>query len=1039
MNMKRIICALLTLVTVVSLIPVTVQPVSAARADKVDAEGNPLIDYLHTAYETPEAKLADMVLVKDQNGHQLWYEEFTGEVAFVDKASGQILFSNPWDVAAPYNDASDATKQELLSQLVITYVENGAEKKMNSYKDSALRGQIVKKNIKNGIRVEYTIGEEQTTRLVPRVIEKSRFEEVVLGGITEEYYRRSLSVYYVLYDPNDPDITDAELRRMYAAYPITEQGVAVYVCQQNINQRELKHCEEIITQWCPDYTYEELDYDHRLTGYVGQDAAPPLFKMAIEYTITESGDLEARLPANGIRFDESAFTLKGIALLPYMGAGANEYTGYTFVPDGSGTLVRFEDLKGTGYNISGQMYGADYAYHTLSNQHTEIMRWPVFGTVTNYDRKTYEETEEAIYVRTHNEDQGFFAIITEGDSQATLKGEYGGSLHCFNTVFAQFNPRPSDQYNLAESISQASNAMWSVESDRKYTGSYRVLYKMLTDDAIADEKGIADAYSADYVGMAEAYRDYLTDTGALTLLADTTENIPLYIESFGSIETTERILSFPVQVDTPLTTFEDIKTMYEELTEAGVGRLNFRLNGFHNGGMFPTVPYKLKWMDVLGGGDGFTELLTDATEAGVGIFPDFDFVYVQGTEFADGLSLRKHAVKTIDDRYTSKRYYDAATQSFTSDFSLCLSASVFEYFYEGFNERYQKYDPVSISVSTLGSDLNSDFDEDDPYNREDSKEFTKDVLAKIDADYEQVMVDGGNAYVLPYVNHILNISTDSSRFLKASEAIPFVGMVLHGAKYIAGTPINMEGDVNSAVLKAIENGSSLYFTLSYQNTNRLKDFENTNKYYSVSYEIWKDDVVEYYTTLNDVTKDLQTSLIVDHEFLTGERIPDADEKAADEAALKAAEEAAKAAEEAEKRKEELEKEYENAMGHGYRPNTDDPFEYVETEPVETEPVETEPAEQPEEEPAEGETTEGTETEPVETEPVETEPEKEMIEIAEETEEKVVSKYTTAAGSIVRVEYEGGVNFLLNYNSFDITVNYNGQTYTIAALGFVRIG
>ena len=41
--------------------------------------------------------------------------------------------------------------------------------------------------------------------------------------------------------------------------------------------------------------------------------------------------------------------------------------------------------------------------------------------------------------------------------------------------------------------------------------------------------------------------------------------LPLYIESFGSIKGTDRVLSFPVTIDVPLTTFGDIKTMNEEL------------------------------------------------------------------------------------------------------------------------------------------------------------------------------------------------------------------------------------------------------------------------------------------------------------------------------------------------------------------------------------------------------------------------------------------------------------------------------------------
>ena len=429
MNMKRIICALLSLVMAVGVFaPAVIEPVSAAYADKVDKNGKPLIDYLTKVYASPEEKLADMVLVREKAGRQIWYEEFTGEIAFVDTTSGEILFSNPWDVAAPYNKASDSTKQKLLSQLVISYDDNGTTKEMVSYTDAALRGQIFVKNIKDGIRVEYTIGEERVSRLVPRMIEKSRFEELILDKITDNYSRNRLKNFYTEKNPEDPRHNAAAIAEMHAAYPITKTS-AIYVCAADITQRELKDLETIIKTYCPEYTYEELAYDHDFTGYVGKDADPPLFKMAIEYRITDEGDLEARLPASGIRFDESVYKINSILFLPYFGTGSNEYTGYTFVPDGSGTLVRFEDVKKSGYNINGQLYGADYAYHSISAQHTEVMRWPVFGTVTNYP----------------DADRGFFAIITEGDSLTTMRGEYGGNLHCFNTVFAEFKPRPTDQ------------------------------------------------------------------------------------------------------------------------------------------------------------------------------------------------------------------------------------------------------------------------------------------------------------------------------------------------------------------------------------------------------------------------------------------------------------------------------------------------------------------------------------------------------------------------------------------------------------------
>ena len=102
----------------------------------------------------------------------------------------------------------------------------------------------------------------------------------------------------------------------------------------------------------------------------------------------------------------------------------------------------------------------------------------------------------------------------------------------------------------------------------------------------------------------------------------------------------------------------------------------------------------------------------------------------------------------------------------------------------------------------------------------------------------------------------------------------------------------MEGNLDYAMLKAMENGASLKFILSYQNTENLKDYETLSKYYSVRYDIWFEDMLNLYRELNEVLKDLQTSVIVDHKFLDGVRIPDDDELEADakvalEAAIKA--------------------------------------------------------------------------------------------------------------------------------------------------------
>ncbi len=924
--------------------------------------------YTTTVYATPEEKLATMDLMTTKGNYQLYADSLSGEVAVLDLTSGQILFTNPYDIGA--TTAVESVKMELMSQIVVRYTENGRPKEYFSFEYAAVRNQIKVKNIKNGIRVEYTIGREEARRLVPRMIEESRFEEYIrlplleyYDGDEENFYFKQFMAYYQLKGLEFCS-SDRLKQDLLAVYPVTKD-MNIYVFDPTATVTELERLEEVVKTACPNYSYEEMDYDHQMTEYESEDENPPVFKMALEYTIEEDG-FSVRLPANGIRFNESKFQLENICVLPYMGTGNNAYEGYTFFPDGSGALFAFEDLVDvTSNSVASKVYGTDYAYHEISGTYQQTVRYPVFGIVEKtryYDFNEFDEntgdtktttlngmiydnleavrTEGATlpaglsayskYVADSAEavenvvNRGFVAIIEEGDAMAEIATKHEGVKHPYDSIQMSFYPRPQDTYNMAEAISVGTATDWTVVSTRKYVGNYKIHYVMLTDETIAQEKQIPNGewYEATWLGMAVAYRDYLVDKGVLAPLSkeEVSGDIPLYIEAFGTIETVEKIMSIPVEVMKPLTTFADVQTMFTELLSEGVNNINFKLTGHANGGMFATAPYKLKWEKSVSKDTDFQELVDFAAsindgdysvlvdyakennifeneedlaafeayvatlkDGNLGIYPDFDFAYVYGymDKAFDGLSLRKHAVRTIDDRYTSKRHYYATRQKHMGFYQLAISPAYFDHFYEELIDKYIAYDNVSgISVSTLGDALNSDFDEDEPYNREDSKSFVLQALeyfTNAEGANLDVMVNGGNAYTWQYVDHILGAPLDSSRYIRASYSVPFLGVVLHGYSSFAGSPLNMEGDLNYAKLKAIENGAAVYFTLSYQNTQVLKEDFLTSQYYSVRYDIWYDDVVEIYNELNSVTKDLQDKIIVGHDFLTGMRVPDTDE------------------------------------------------------------------------------------------------------------------------------------------------------------------
>lgn len=1007
MKKIRLLSAFLAVALTIGMspvLPVFAADTTAAEEDAplvpgLDPEtGEPIIDYLSQKFKTPEDKLATMKSYLKKGDMELFVEPVTGEIAYVNNKTGQIIFSNPYDVAS--SGATKSVKQELLSQISIKYTDNANELEMFSFVEACERGQIIVKKIKNGVRVEYSMGRTETRKLVPKQINKERFETLILNNIPEGPDKEKFIVYYTLQDAYDPEISDRAKREIIAEFPICEE-MAIYTYDAFASDREMNFAEDLIKKYCPEYTYETLEEDHGITGYVANDKAPVLFRLALEYSLDEDGNLDVRLPANGIRFDESAYQLDSISILPWFGAGSSSYEGYTFMPDGSGALVRFEDVIGKQLTLTGKIYGQDYAYQEVSGNNKEVMRMPVYGLVESdvYVPPVVAEGATPPEPPPYKQSTGFFAILEEGDSLAEISSEHGGTIHKYNSIYPTFYPRPKDTYNLADTISVGANAEYTIVSERKYTGSYRIKFVMLTSDKTAEEVGLdSDEYYVDsYVGMAKAYRDYLIDEGILTEFEkdDINNNIPLYIESFGAIETTERVLSIPVNVLKPLTTFDDLKTMTESLEAAGIdaNSINYKLTGFANGGMDNTVPNRAEFVKAVGGNKGFSSFAEYATSKGVGVYPDFDFAYMSNSENFDGFSAKKHLAKAMDNRYASKQVYDPAWQEFLRAGKMVISASVYDDYLEGLDKDYAKLNPNGISVSTLGTDLNSDFDKKDPYNREDSKAYTLDALAAMQEAYGSVMVDGGNAYSLNYVDHILGVSLDSSRYSRASEAVPFVGMVLHGCVNFSGDAINMAGDTEYEILKAIENGSAIYFTLSMQNTSLLKENEDLSKYYSVSFDIWYEELVELYNTLNDATSRLQDKQIVDHEFIIGERVPTAEELAADQAEAEA--EAARNAEaEALKaEKEELKKLREERLAA------------LRGETVDT------PAEN------DNQTIGGN-----------------IIDLTP-VEEKV-NKYLCDDGRIVRVEYEGGKSFILNYNNFEVQVEYDGVTYAIDALDFV---
>lgn len=907
------------------ILPVLNIQVSAADEEEEEDVWNTLLPaYMSTSYKSIEDRIIgndvtgsmQLMLIKD--GYALYCDPITGEVVnlvledpvkddkgnYVLDENGNYTYeliegstvykykgywsTNPYNIGSSQSSAglttSDSIKQKLYSQAIINYTENDTDMTFNTFVDSALNDQITVKNIRSGIRVEYTIGREEIKYLVPRLIRKEKLE-VLEEQIKERSEiakdARTFKSFYILKDPNQEGISIKTKEEMKVKYPICNK-FPIYVCEPKITAQELLRVEKLVKKYT-DYTFEQMDIDHSETEYTATDKTPALFKMAIEYTIDQYG-VQVRVNAGNIRFDSSNYKLSNVTLLPYAGAGNTNNSGYIFSPDGSGTIITFDKIVGTAFKTQNQMYGPDYALHTITGANKQVYRLPCFGVVEIVEdaikKKDYvqlvDEEGNLLFdedgnpvmsaeMQTFYEDLkiGYLAVITEGDSLANITIENGGSVHMFASAYTAFNPRPKDTYELDGGLSAGSNAMWTVESKRKYTKDFKIRYFILTDDI-------------SYSGMANAYRDYLTREGVITEKdeSEADKDIPLYIETLGALEVTKKFLGVPVQTVIDLTSFEDTKAMLQKLKEeAGITNVKIKMDGWCNGGLpWATVPNGVKIEKALGGEQGFKDLLAWCKENGVQLYPEFEFVKASVDKLFDGFTPDKDLAQTIDDRNAGFQKYDSTTQVYERTGQGIISSRVVQRFYNNTWRDYQKYGVGGISVASLGEILSSDFFEDDPLNREDSKNIVTKLLAQIQQDNGKVMISGGNYYAIKYASDIINVPLDDSRLSYSAASVPFMGSVLHGSVDFAGEAINLAGDYQYTLLKTIENGASPYFIIAINNTSELKNYNDSlGDYYSVRYSIWVADMVKTYTQLNNALKDVTTAKIVAHEFLDKDR------------------------------------------------------------------------------------------------------------------------------------------------------------------------
>ncbi len=857
---NKIISALLVAVMLVSVVAFTtgctteesegfITPTNTEKLFEFKKDAKTMI-----RQDDDEAKNTEFTLVEENDNYELYFNKTILEIALRDKKSGETWYSNP----SP-SDREAGIKSEMSSQVTLFYLNktDGSQKMLESFMDCVMNEkednesglhQYYIVNHDGHLRVIYILGQVKADYVIPTCLDEERATEYIdklkktEGFLAVSKYISGGSIYSKISPKTWASYPSDRQDELLAIAPnmgdFIKEGKTVYI----IGDKNKWNNAQVMSQLQKGFTevigmnVDERDAINDEFGVVADPAKN--FWIPVDYKLTENG-LNVTIPNDEIQYDTSTFAIASINLLQYFGSASKNEQGYMFVPDGSGAIINFNNGK---TNIPGdlriQLYGLDDGREKLKKPFANQSAYlPVFGI--------------------KKDASALFAIIESGDENATIISDIAGKKQ--NTM---------DRNKCYTSFKMAEYE----ELQFKNAGKTSRIYQNTMNSAdISVTYTVLNGEKANYNGMAEYYRNYLIKSGVLKQQKFT--DIPFNIELIGAYDHDTAFLGVSYTEMRALTTFDQCGELIKKLSDAGIKNISINYKGWANNGLMNTCYSKVDVLKALGGKNGLSDLLELAESLGVKLYFETELALVYKSKMFDGYSQLTQASRLVtrDIAYHNQYWVDwnlidnerAAT---------IVSPSVI---YNTKAEDNSKSNAIKVlndlaelnikhvSLGSLGWNLPGNYKIKDFYDRTNVADTYKAVAAKF-AESMDVMVKGGNGFLLENVDSIFEISNTSSMFNLADYSIPFYQMVIHGCIQYSGEPINLNGDARTAFLQAVEAGSGMYYRWCYVPNDQVKDLLFDGMY-SLSYISWFDNAVEMYKEYNDLLSSVSGEFMTSHE------------------------------------------------------------------------------------------------------------------------------------------------------------------------------
>lgn len=548
----------------------------------------------------------------------------------------------------------------------------------------------------------------------------------------------------------------------------------------------------------------------------------------------------------------SDFLLKTVSLAPYMCSVANIESAeeeeeeledepvedeevvpledaYLFVPVGNGALVS-PALKDDKREYVGDVYGTDGTrYQPYEYYKEENVKMPVFGVKDG--------------------DDALVGIMESGAEQGAVEVSAGNTRIDYSNVAATFYVRGYDIY--ADAYSYSSSITTRVS-------------KMMVDTTLTVGFYPLSGEDADYVGMANKYRDYLIKNG---LVKSETEESTYALSILGNVTTQSLAFGVPYQSAKSMTTFTEAADIIKELTADTKQSPAVQLKGYGESGVdIGKVAGGFDFADVSGNKKEYTALTEYATSNNIALFTDFDLVFFRSG--GNGFNTFSDVAKTATLHKTELYHRMLALRAEDEDKGAyrVLCRSQLSKALEKLLKKGEKLNVTGYSFATLGSVAYSDYSDEAYQVKKGMGTDVQSMIASVNAAGHTVSTDNANDYAAVMSDTIFNVEIDPRYTDVFDVYVPFYQIVFKGYVPLYSEALNLTADYDTSVLNALASGTGLGYTLLKNYDASFAASVQTNLHSSL-YSANKAAIVETVSQYADYYAAIKGATIKDYEVL----------------------------------------------------------------------------------------------------------------------------------------------------------------------------